>query len=155
TLILPRHDEDLDLQPLGLLRGGARQGLEGGRVVGGMEAADPLPIAVDLLPLDEIADPGQSIDALAADAEADIAAMQRLAAGQARLDGGADLPAIAGRAAPAGILGVEHDDLASAAGELDGGAEPRIAAADDGDIGPRGGCHRRQLGTRDRLPPIG
>ena len=43
--------------------------------MGGMEAADPLPIAVDLLALDEIADPRQGVDAFAADAEGGVAAV--------------------------------------------------------------------------------
>ncbi len=123
--------------------------------MGGMEAADPLPIAVDLLALDEIADPFQGVDAFAADAEGGVAAVQRLELLEARLQRGRDLAAVAGRAAPAGILGIEHRHLAAAAGELDGGGEAGIAAADDGDIGAGGRCHRRQIGTRCGFPPIG
>src|SRR5262249_26481020 len=119
ALVLAWHDEDLDLQPLGLLGGRARQGLEGGGIVGRMEASDPPPIAIDRLVLDELAEPGQRVDALAADAEGDVAAMQRLELLEARLHGGADLAAIAGRATPPCILGVEHDDLAAAARERD------------------------------------
>src|SRR5258705_13773660 len=103
--------------------------------MGGVKTADPLPIAVDLLALDEIADPFEGVDAFAADTEGGIAAVQHLEFLEARLQRGRDLAAVAGRAAPAGVLGIEHRHLAAPARDPDGGGEAGIAPAHDRGIG--------------------
>jgi len=69
-----------------------------------------------------------------------------------RLDAGADLPAIARAAAPAGVFGIQHQSVAVRRG-LDGRAQAGVAAADDEHIGGarQGGLRGRR--ARRALPP--
>ena len=60
---------------------------------------------------------------------------------------GMDLAAVAARGAARQPVGFEQHHVGAGLGEMDGGGEPGIAAADDADIGPARAVERRELRT--------
>ena len=104
---------------------------------------------------DELLDPGERALAFLQDVER---ALRAVALGQdveAGLDAGGDLAAVARAAAPAGVLGVEHQRAASAARGLQRRVQARVARADDRDVDPRRERRRLEAGPRDAVPPVG
>ena len=68
ALLRPRNEVALDLQPLGLICNAASKTLVRSSVMGRMEAADFVKVAVDSLAADEITDPLERVQSLTPDA---------------------------------------------------------------------------------------
>src|SRR5690606_7389657 len=104
------------------------------RVVRGVKAAGHPEVAVYALAPHEVLDPGEGIVTLLQDRIGRLGAVPTRQLRVTRLDRGADLPAVARAAAPAGVLGIEHQGRAAAARDLQGRAEAGVARSDHRDV---------------------
>ena len=117
--------------------------------------ADPRPVAIDALGPDQILDIVQRLHPLAADAEGELLIVPAGERGEAGLDAGRDLAAVAAGAAPAGGFRVDHQGGAAAPGRLARRHQAGIAGANDQhvDLARQGGVALRR--ARRVVPPIG
>jgi hypothetical protein len=132
------HDVGTGLEARYLARGGSRQHFVMPRSMGGVKSSRHFEIALDALRIDERFDPGQCLMALLEDRECALPAVPRCERREIRFDAGADLPAVAGAASPAGVLRVQHHRVPAGACGLQRGVEPRVPRAYDGYVRPGG-----------------
>jgi hypothetical protein len=100
-------------------------------IVRGVKAPDALPIAIQALGFDEIADEIQRVEALAADGEGRFRVRAPRKLGEARLDAGRNLAAIAAGTAEPGRFRIEDEGRTTALGRRPAGHQPGIARTDD------------------------
>jgi len=154
VLFGPGHHVGPGLEPLGLRGERLGQFLVARRVVRAVKAADLFEVAVDALGRDERPDPLERVVALAQDAQRRLAPVPGRQDFIVRLDAGADLAAVAGAAAPAGVLGVQDQGMATPACGLDRRTQSGVTRPDDSNLGAcrQGGL--RQFGAWRPLPPV-
>ena len=154
ALLGTRHHRGVDFETLRLMRDFLRQRLVLHWTMRGVEAADHVEGAVDILVGDEALDEGQRVVPLLHNAERAIAAVLRRKVLEAWLDAGRDLPAVARAAAEAGRVRVDYHGMPSAPCGLDAGVKSRITRTDDDHVGFRRQPGIRRRHARNDVPPI-